>query len=337
MIGPLVLLGPQRPKPRVAEALDHHGLSGKLAVITAGWRHDETEIDALRRDVGDRLVHLPLYSWFDELSLSNPELVKRYSQRQQRIIDYKSAYRKQLDHAMAAVSAMQSQVHRDPDLYNPELTFTHQVLRALDQRALVRVEEIRKSEPEVCTPWLNPEVRARHDEARDVVANVDAVLIAGGHVGILRNRMYFYGIDDILIQALGNGCGIVAWSAGAMTLCNHIYLFYDDPPEGVGNAEVLDTGLKIVPNMCLFPHARQRLRMHDQARLARLAERLRPTAAITMETGAWIEYNEAEGWVDRSWEGTSTAICAGGRVLPASEALPTTPPSVEKRPRTVTP
>ncbi len=71
MSGPLALLGHQRPRPRVAEALAHYGCRGRVAVISAGWRHDEPELDALERDLGRRLVHLPLYRWFDEITLGN--------------------------------------------------------------------------------------------------------------------------------------------------------------------------------------------------------------------------------------------------------------------------
>ena len=74
MSGPLVLLGPQRPRQRVAEAVHHFGCTRKLAIITAGWRHDEAELDALQRDLGVPRVHLPLYRWFDELALTNPDL-----------------------------------------------------------------------------------------------------------------------------------------------------------------------------------------------------------------------------------------------------------------------
>ena len=45
----------------------------------AGWRHDESELDAFRRDVARPVVHLPLYQWFDEILSAelNSRLVPR--------------------------------------------------------------------------------------------------------------------------------------------------------------------------------------------------------------------------------------------------------------------
>ncbi|MBO86903.1 MAG: hypothetical protein CL927_16260, partial [Deltaproteobacteria bacterium] len=143
MSGPLVLLGPQRGRPRLSEALARHGCTGELAVITAGWRHDEAELEPLRRDLGDRLTLLPLYSWFDKHCQDDRQLGEAYSSRQQKIIEYKAAYRDQLKHTMAAVAVMQHRAHHNPALCGPELQFTHEALRALDARALHRVNEIR--------------------------------------------------------------------------------------------------------------------------------------------------------------------------------------------------
>jgi len=300
MSGPLALLGHQRPRPRVAEALAHYGCRGRVAVISAGWRHDEPELDALERDLGRRLVHLPLYRWFDEITLGNTALGTAYSERQKRIIAYKSAYREQISHAMEAVAAMQLRVARNPDLYDPELQFTHRVLRAIDSRALVRVEEIRCEFPATATPWDVPAVRRRHDEIASVLSDVDAVLIAGGHVGVLRNRLFFFGLDMLLPQALEAGTAVVAWSAGAMALTDRIVLFYDDPPEGKGHAEMFDLGLGLVSGIRPFPHAQQRLRVHDPARMARLVQRLNPAPVVAMEAGAWLEHTDDDGWVDRS-------------------------------------
>ena len=337
MSGPLVLLGHQRPRQRVAEAVERCGCHGKLAVITAGWRHDEPEIDALQRDLGGRLVHLPLYRWFEEVSLEDAQLAEAYSARQHRIIDYKAAYREQIAHTMSAVADMQTRAQRDPELYEPELQFVHRVLRAIDARALVRVEEIRSSFPNTARPWDLPLVRRRHDETAAILNGVDAVLIAGGHVGVLRNRLFFFGLDVLLLRALAAGTGLMAWSAGAMSLMDRIVLFYDDPPEGKGHAEMFDSGLDIVRGLRLFPHARQRLRTQDPARMARLVNRLSPAAVIGMQAGAWLEHTAQGGWVDRSDPGTCWTWDADGNRCELPAELPFEPPRTEVGERMVTP
>jgi len=337
MSGPLVLLGHQRPRPRVAEALAHFGRRGRLAVITAGWRHDEPELDALERDLGSRLVHLPLYRWFEEVTLDDPGLAAAYHARQQRIIDYKSAYREQIANAMGAVADMQARVARDAELYEPELRFTHQVLRAIDARALVRVEEIRTGFPATARPWDVPSVRRRHDEIAAALRDVDAVLVAGGHVGVLRNRMFFFGLDVLLPQALADGVAVVAWSAGTMALMDRIVLFYDDPPEGPGHAEMFDRGLDLVRGIRPFPHARQRLRTSDPARMARLVQRLSPAAVVAMEAGAWLEHTDEYGWVDRSDPDTCWTWNRDGQPCALDSVLPFEAPRTEVGERKVTP
>jgi len=337
MSGPLVLLGPQRAHPRVSEALAHHGCTGDVAVISAGWRHDEHELDALRRDLGDRLVHLPLYRWFDALCLRDRSLAAAYTARQQGIIDYKAAYRDQLGHIMAAVAAMQTRAERRPELYEPELRFTHRALRALDARALHRLNALRAADPTTSNPWDHPEVRAHHDEAARVLERVDAVIIAGGHVGVLRNRLFFFGLDVLLPHVLARGAAVVAWSAGAMALCDQIYLFYDDPPEGEGHAEVLDTGLDLISGLRLFPHARLRLRLDDPRRMGRLADRLRPATVLALEAGAWLEHTAQTGWVDRSLPDTARVIRPDGSACPPAEAFPFAAPRTHVGERTVIP
>jgi hypothetical protein len=308
-----------------------------VAVVTAGWRHDEQELDALRRDLGDRLVLLPLYRWFDSLCLADGALAQAYKARQQRIIDYKGAYRAQLTHTMAAVAAMQHRVDHDEATYAPELQFTHHALRALDARALNRLNEIRAEASATAAPWNRPEVRAHHEKAAKILSEVDAVLIAGGHVGVLRNRMFFYGLDVLLPRLLARGGAVLAWSAGAMSLCDQIFLFYDDPPEGEGNAEVLDSGIDLVQGLRIFPHARRRLRLDDSDRMKRLADRLRPATLLTLEPGAWIEHTPSTGWVDLSLPGTASIYGPDGRPTAPSGAFPLASPRTTVGKRKVVP
>ena len=337
MSGPLVLLGPQRGHPRLSQALAHHGCTGELAVITAGWRYDESDLETLQRDLGTRLTLLPLYAWFEQLCAKDPELAEAYSDRQQQIMHYKAAYRDQLKHTMAAVAAMQRRVEHNEPLYGPELRFTHEALRALDARALHRVNEIRASAPPTSKPWDLPLVRAHHDEIAAVLDRVDAVLIAGGHVGVLRNRLFFFGLDVLLPRALADGTAVFAWSAGAMALTEHIFLFYDDPPEGEGHAEVLDSGLNLAPGIRIFPHAYRRLRTSDAERMTRLVDRLRPSRLLTLEAGAWLEHTSEHGWADHSEPGAASVWDATGQPVAPASAFPLPAPQLEPGVRTVVP
>ena len=67
MSAPLYVLGPQRPLPNLPQALQSLPGHGPIVMITAGWRHDEADTEALGRDIGPSAVPLPLYGWFEEL------------------------------------------------------------------------------------------------------------------------------------------------------------------------------------------------------------------------------------------------------------------------------
>ena len=96
MSGKIHILGPQSPKPNLIEVVNHTVPDGPLAVINAGWRHDEDDLHALARDLQRPLLHLPLYRWFDELGQREPELSGLHRQRQKAIKAYKKVYRIQL-------------------------------------------------------------------------------------------------------------------------------------------------------------------------------------------------------------------------------------------------
>ena len=91
MLNAPLILGPQRPEPNLRVALDHVKVDGRLAVISAGWRHDEAELDALENHAG-ALTPVPLYQWFEEVYRHAPRIAERYRERQQRIQDYKRLY-----------------------------------------------------------------------------------------------------------------------------------------------------------------------------------------------------------------------------------------------------
>ncbi len=308
------VLGPQRPKPVLADTLAALGIQGSVAVITAGWRHEEDELGALLRDLGARdlnVVHLPLYTWFDRILRREPVLEQDYRARQREIVAWKAGHREQLTFAMQSVRRMEERAAREPARFADDLRWTLGALHALDRRVIERLDAIRAAYPICARPWDFPRVRDRHAHVKDVLAHVDAVLIAGGHVGVLRNRMEFFGVDVLLRRYLRGGGRLVAWSAGAMVLGDRIFLYYDDPPEGTADAELFDRGFGIVPGTVFLPHAHRRLRFGDEARMARFARRLAPDLAITIENGARLDHVDGV-WHDRSRPGSLGRLCVDG-------------------------
>ena len=104
--------------------------------------------------------------------------------------------------------------------------------------------------------------------------------------------MFFFGLQEQLREFLKAGKSIVCWSAGAMTLCDSIVLYYDDPPDGAGIAEILDTGLGLINDTLFFPHGKQRLKSDQPPRIRSLARRFAPQSCIILESGAHLIYED---------------------------------------------
>jgi peptidase E len=294
----LTVLGPQRPDPNLPQVLDLLGVRGPVAMITAGWRHDEGETAALEKALARPHAHVPLYQWFDRVMAGDAELARAYSERSERMRAYKELYRIRVRGALGVVERLLE--HRDemPDLVDRELVRAIDTVRDVDDQMLASLRDVRVAFPRMARSIEHAEVKAHHDEAARVIADADTIVVAGGHVAVLLNRLQFFGVHTLLQDALEAGKAVIAWSAGAMVMTNRIALFYDDPPDGPAEAEVLDNGLGFLPGVVLYPHARRRLRIHDANRIARLARRFAPAESIGIENGAWLE-RTPEGWANR--------------------------------------
>ncbi|MCK6506047.1 Type 1 glutamine amidotransferase-like domain-containing protein [Myxococcota bacterium] len=323
MPGRIVLLGPQHPEPNLPAMLDRAGVRGPLAVVSAGWRYDEGHLGPLAAAVKRPLVHLPLYRWFDDLSQHEPGLAEEWHRRQQRIAALKRAYQIELRGVAHVLEELESRAIHDKGIQAEEIAYARAAVRTLDKRVLQRLDEVRAAFPRSLRPWELPEVAALHDKARAWLADCEGMLVAGGHVAILLNRMVFFGLDDLSRELLERGGLVAAWSGGAMVCSERIVLFYDDPPEGSGDPEILDRGLGLFRGLALFPHAGRRLRLEDADRVHRLATRLHPARCLTLDNGACVEVHAtADGCelVDLGTPGSARELGTDGSVtaLPAA-------------------
>ena len=82
------------------------------------------------------------------------------------------------------------------------------------------------------------------------------------------------------------GKPLIAWSAGAMLLADNIVVFHDFPPQGPGQVELLDSGLGLLRNWIVLPHARSRLQLDDRRHVANLAARFAPARCVTLNEGS---------------------------------------------------
>ena len=110
---------------------------------------------------------------------------------------------------------------------------------------------------------------------------------------------------------------MIAWSAGAMALTDRIVLFGDRAPRGPGHPEVYGSGLSLVRDVVLLPHARARLLLDDASRMAVLARRFGPARCVPLETGTRIDLDTGDGAA--VWPAGTRVLGPDGRVA-ATEA-----------------
>ena len=118
-----------------------------------------------------------------------------------------------------------------------------------------------------------------------------ALVVAGGHVGVLAEVLHLFNVAAVLRSP------VIAWSAGAMALADRIVLFGDRSPHGPGHPEVYGSGLSVVRDVVLLPHARARLLLDDAPRMAVFARRFAPARCVVLEAGTRIELSGEAGWL----------------------------------------
>jgi hypothetical protein len=79
-----------------------------------------------------------------------------------------------------------------------------------------------------------------------------------------------------------------------MLLSDTIVVFHDFPPQGPGHVEILDSGLGLIRNWVVLPHARSRLQLDDRRRVANLATRFAPARCVTLNEGSELRLLDGE-------------------------------------------
>ncbi|HLU06084.1 MAG TPA: Type 1 glutamine amidotransferase-like domain-containing protein [Woeseiaceae bacterium] len=285
----IILLGPQRPNTNLGAAIVEAALpDGPLAVISAGWQEAEGDIEDIHELVRRPLHDLRLYQRAEEVFAAAPELLLAYRARQDRLQVLQRLYRLRLRRLLSAARQM-LRAKAEPSLVEAEQRHAIAQLRALDRHHMRRVAKVNErfdAEFDVAAHELLSRQAA---EISGILDNVETVVITGGNVAILINRLRLFGLGNML-----KAKNVVAWSAGAMALCDRIVLFHDNPPQGRRNPEVFGPGLGLVRRQVLFPNARTRLRTSDRVRMQLLGRRFAPAACITLDSGAMLRIADGQ-------------------------------------------
>lgn len=280
----ITVLGPQYRQPNLAETLRSRGLTGPMAAVTAGWQEREGELEDLSTHVGQPVADLGLYRLAEQVFQADPELAKAHRERQHRLQELRDLYLLRLHHAKATLRALFEHQGR-PQQVAAARRQALNALRRLDREHLRAVDRVHLEHERDWHANQRPVLAEAVRQLEEKLAAIDVVLIAGGHVAVLMNRLRLF-----VAQRWLAGKTIVAWSAGAMVLGEAIALFHDHPPQGAGNVEVFDSGLGLLPQLQLFPDGERRLDLHRAARVTLLSRRFAPKQCLSLDPGACLHW-----------------------------------------------
>ena len=310
----ITLLGPQRLAPTLVHAVRGGGVTGDVAVVTAGWQEREEEVDELREHLQTEgaggVVNLRLYHRAEQVFHDDPELQRLLRQRQDRLRRMQELYRLRLAHAMDAARELLLR-RGDPELLVPEREAAIAAIRELDRVHLERVRAVHAETDAQVRPFEREAVARHREELRGLIGGCAAFAVAGGHVALLLNRLRLFGI----VELIGDR-PVFAWSGGAMVCGERLVLFHDDPPQGPGNAEVLEAGLGLYTGVLPLPHAKRRLRLDEPLPVALFARRFADVQCVALDDSVILRWRPAaEGqaghWVASEGEGARRLLPEG--------------------------
>ena len=224
----VVLLGPQRFDPSLRESVTKLGVSGKIAVITAGWQEREPEDEELSEHLGGRTVNLRLHHRAEEIFRADAELKAAHRERQEVLRHRQDFYRIRLEHSLDAENVIR-QRSAPADILADEEHASIDAIRSLDDWHIAQCARVRKEFAARCDHADSPELARHRAEVAAAMKDCEGVAIAGGHVATLLNRLTLFQIDKLVGSRV-----VFAWSAGAMAISERVVLFHDDPPQGPG-------------------------------------------------------------------------------------------------------
>lgn len=295
----ITLLGPQR-EPRLHDTVRTLGLKGRrFATITAGWRDRESETELLDRELGGHTLNLGLWRLMQQLWEADPELERLDRERRLVLTEMQDLYVIGLQQAAEALRRIRAREPGSERVHEMAQQDVIGIMRDLDERHCDRVNE------------LNQEFYATHQphhrqavvDARFLVGNrlaeCEAVVVAGGHVGVLLGAMHIFNLAPALAPpavptpqdpdpAPGVYRPIIAWGAGAMALTERVLLYYDNSVTSPGVSEMLMDGIGLTRGVVALPSASARLDIRNRPRMRTLVSRCAPRLPLVLDVGAQV-------------------------------------------------
>ncbi|HYB16468.1 MAG TPA: hypothetical protein VEF71_13495 [Streptosporangiaceae bacterium] len=292
-----ILLGPQR-RPTVGAVVRSLGLEGPFATVTAGWQEREADDGELGALLGGRDANLGLYRRWLDVQDRDPEYAAAERRLAGTLAELQDIYLLRLDYALRAVYALQRRSPGDglaAGSAGQAAAEAVAAVRELDAAHLHRVNEVRGEFFGRWQPHDRPAIAGHRAAVAAALADSAALIMAGGHVGVLADVLHLFNVAAVL-RSQAPGWPVIAWSAGAMALADRIVLFGDRSPQGPGHPEIYGSGLSVLREVILLPHARARLLLHDTPRMAVFARRFAPARCILLDNGTRLDQGGDGTW-----------------------------------------
>jgi hypothetical protein len=283
-----ILLGPQR-RPTVDAVVRSLGLAGPFATVTAGWQEREADDGELSALLGGRATNLSLHRRWLDVQDSDPEYAADERRLRGVLAELQDIYLLRLDYALQAVYALQRRAaEREPT--GDAIAAAVGAVRELDAAHLHGVNQLRGEFYQRWQPHDRPVIASHRAAVAATLADSAALIVAGGRVDVLADVLHLFNVAAALrSEATRAEAPVIAWSAGAMALAERVVLFHDRSPQGPGHPEVYCSGLSVLRDAILLPHARSRLLLHDTPRMAAFAQRFAPDRCILLDNGTRVE------------------------------------------------
>ncbi|AKU14947.1 hypothetical protein [Luteipulveratus mongoliensis] len=305
---PVTLLGPQR-RPGLDRVVESLGLTGPFATITSGWQERERDDAELSAHLADQSVNLGLWHRLQDVLEKDPAYAVADNDRRTMLGEMQELYLLGVGHAMEALLSLYERPSATESLVARAVADAEDVLRDLDARHLRRVAAVHAAFYDAVAPHDRPVIAAHRAEVAALQESSSAVVLTGGHVGVLLDTLHLFNVAPVLATR-----PVIAWSAGAMVLTDRVVLFNDRATHGPAFPEVYDAGLGLVPGVVALPAAHQRLALSSRPRTASLSKRFAPARCLPLDPGARVALG-----ADRSLPASASVISSSGAVMQLGE------------------
>ena len=291
---PLFLLGPQPEYASLKKVLARLQPTSPVALITAGWETEENRDHKIHQAIGVDAINLNLFSRTEQLFADDPELILGLQARQDELRHLRDAYNDRLHHLLTAAKQILGRPESLIKL-DVERESAIEMVRQLDRQHFVRTSHINDAYEDRLQIAGRPLVVEHRQELAELMSRCNALLIAGGHVAIILNRLKIFGILEFRPDV-----PIIAWSGGAMALSNQVVFFHDSPPQGAGEAEVLRSGMGLFNDILPLPDAKNRMNLQNRAGVELFARRFNNFKCVIFDEQTIVERKNGNWLVDDS-------------------------------------